>query len=55
MKNKLRITSDYREKPSGIPDILINKGVVTELGEIKSGDYFPIQKLTNNFNGFIIS
>ena len=39
MLHRINIIADYREKPSGIPDLLLSKGVDTELKELKSGDY----------------
>ncbi len=39
MLQKIHITADYREKPSGIPDLLLKEGVNVELRELKCGDY----------------
>ena len=36
---KVKILVDYREKPSGVPDLLVKKAVDVELRELKSGDY----------------
>ena len=45
MFQNIHIAADYREKPSGIPDLLINKGVDIELRELGSGDYFINKKI----------
>ncbi|MFP4042078.1 MAG: ERCC4 domain-containing protein [Bacteroidales bacterium] len=39
MDEKLKIVADYREVPSKIPEILIEKGIVSELKHLKTGDY----------------
>ncbi|MEA1898429.1 MAG: ERCC4 domain-containing protein, partial [Bacteroidota bacterium] len=39
MLQRIKIIADYREKPSGIPDLLLNRGVNIEVSELKSGDY----------------
>lgn len=39
MLHRINIIADYRERPSGIPDLLLLRGVDTELKELKSGDY----------------
>jgi len=39
MDEKLNIIADYREVPSKIPDLLLEKGVATELKNLKTGDY----------------
>ena len=38
-KNPIIITADYREKPSGIPDLLLQNGVVVNFIQLKVGDY----------------
>ena len=39
MLPRTKIIADYREKPSGIPDLLEGRGVEIELKELKAGDY----------------
>jgi len=39
MLQRIKIIADYREKPSGIPDLLEGRGVEIELKELKTGDY----------------
>jgi len=39
MNNKLNIIADYREVPSKIPDLLLEKEITTELKTLKTGDY----------------
>jgi len=36
----IEIIVDYREKPSGVPALLVRKGAHVEIRELKSGDYF---------------
>jgi len=40
-----RIVADYREKASGIPELLQNKGVDVELCALGSGDYYINRKI----------
>jgi Fanconi anemia group M protein len=40
MYKNIRIIIDYREKPSGIPDLLMKNGMNVEMRELKDGDYF---------------
>ena len=42
----LKIVADCREKPSGIPDSLIGRGVKVEYRALGSGDYFINNKIT---------
>ena len=43
----IKIVADYREKPSGIPDLLRIKGAEVELRQLNnSGDYFINNKIT---------
>ena len=35
----MKITADYREKSSGLVDLLKNRGVVVEVKSIPCGDY----------------
>ncbi|MFH1319742.1 MAG: ERCC4 domain-containing protein [Bacteroidota bacterium] len=39
MNQNIRITADYREKPSGIPDKLIQKDVEVSITSLPVGDY----------------
>ena len=39
MPNKLKITADYREKPSGIPDLLLKENIELTTENMKAGDY----------------
>lgn len=39
MLNEIRITADYRESPSGIPDLLLKEDVEIILKNMKAGDY----------------
>jgi len=36
---EVKIAADYREFPSGIPDLLLNKKIETTLENLKAGDY----------------
>jgi DNA excision repair protein ERCC-4 len=45
MLQRINIIADYREKSSGIPDLLLKKGADIELRELKSGDYFINRKI----------
>jgi len=42
----IRIVADYREKASGIPVLLKNRGVDVELSTLVSGDYYINGKIT---------
>ncbi len=39
MSQPITIIADYREKPSGIPDFLLQSGVVVNFNQLKAGDY----------------
>ncbi|MCD4663626.1 MAG: hypothetical protein K8R68_00040 [Bacteroidales bacterium] len=39
MPSNIRIKADFREKQSGIPDMLIKKGIDVEIVNLKAGDY----------------
>jgi Fanconi anemia group M protein len=39
MDKQLTIIADYREKPSGVPDLLAKKDMVLSVKKLKSGDY----------------
>jgi len=56
--NDLKITADYREKSSGLIDLLKNRGVVVELKSIPCGDYIIDDTITierKTANDFLIS
>ena len=42
----MRITVDYREKASGIIDLLTAEGIHVEVGKIPYGDYIVNDSLT---------
>ncbi len=46
MNKGIDIIADYREKASGIPDQLREKGVNVEFRELRSGDYYINGKIT---------
>lgn len=35
----MKIIADHREKPSGVPDILVRKGVTVDFASLSAGDY----------------
>lgn len=54
----MKITADYREKSSGLIDLLKNRGVVVELKSIPCGDYIIDDTITierKTANDFLIS
>jgi len=56
--NDLKITADYREKSSGLIDLLKDRGVVVELKSIPCGDYIINDTITierKTANDFLIS
>jgi Fanconi anemia group M protein len=44
--NNLKITVDYREKPSGLHDLLENCGTFVEIAKLSYGDYIINDKIT---------
>jgi len=38
-KGSLQITTDFREQQSGIPELLVQKGIDVNISNIKTGDY----------------
>ncbi len=45
MLQRINILADYREKASGIPGLLLTRGVDVVVSELKSGDYFINRKI----------
>ncbi|EON76775.1 ERCC4 domain protein [Lunatimonas lonarensis] len=45
MENAVQITCDYRERPSGIPELLREKGCVVDTVRLFAGDYLVNQLL----------
>ncbi len=36
---KISVLADYREKSSGVPDLLVSKGAILDYGQLYAGDY----------------
>lgn len=45
MPNEIKITADFREVPSKIPEILKNLAAHVELAQLKTGDYILNDKV----------
>ena len=44
--NNLKITVNYREKPSGLHDLLENCGTFVEIAKLSYGDYIINNRIT---------
>jgi DNA excision repair protein ERCC-4 len=57
-KELLKITADFREQHSGIPELLVQKGIVVSISNIKTGDYLIGNELLverKSANDFVLS